>query len=174
MAHAVQNLGLRGLKLHPTTGFYPDDPVCRPFYEKALALDVPVMFHTGTQPAPLKAKYARPTYVDSVAADFPDLKIIMAHVGHCWWEEALTLAGTKPNLSVEFSGWQREFLVDPKRFYAMLRTDLRLMKPPADKRCWRKSNPVLTMPSFLILQCLAGADSTYSRRSRHNILLCPY
>ena len=120
----VTERGARGLKLHPTTGFYPDDPVCYPFYEKALELDVPVMFHTGTQPAPLKAKYARPVFVDSVAADFPDLKIIMAHVGHCWWEEAITLAGTKPNLYVEFSGWQRVFVLHPKKFYAMLREAL--------------------------------------------------
>ena len=51
----VTEQGARGLKLHPTTGFYPDDPVCCPFYEKALELNVPVMFHTGTQPAPFSA-----------------------------------------------------------------------------------------------------------------------
>ena len=122
LENGVTEQGARGFKVHPTTGFYPDDPaVCYPIYEKALELNVPVLFHTGTQPAPLKAKYSRPVFLDSVAADFPDLKIIMAHVGHCWWEEALTLAGTKPNLHVEFSGWQRDFALDPNRFYAMLR-----------------------------------------------------
>jgi len=91
----------------------------------------------------LKAKYARPVLIDSAAADYPDLKIIMAHVGHCWWEEALTLAGTKPNLSVEFSGWQREFMHSPSRFYAMLRHALDVIGP------WRvlygTDNPYLTL-----------------------------
>ena len=120
----VTEQGARGLKLHPTAGFYPDDPVCYPLYHKALELGVPILFHTGTQPAPMKAKYSRPILVDGVAAEFPDLKIIMAHVGHCWWEEALALAGTKWNLCVDFSGWQRVFMHDPGKFYAMLRTAL--------------------------------------------------
>jgi predicted TIM-barrel fold metal-dependent hydrolase len=120
----VAEQGARGLKLHSTAGFYPDDPVCYPLYRKAQELDVVVLFHTGTQPAPMKAKFSRPICVDGVAADFPDLKIVMAHVGHCWWEEALALAGTKWNLYVDFSGWQRVFIHSPSKFYGMLRTAL--------------------------------------------------
>lgn len=133
----------RGLKLHPTAGFYPDDPLCYPLYAKAQELGVTVLFHTGTQPAPMKAKYSRPIFVDSVAADFPDLKIIMAHVGHCWWEEALALAGSKWNLYVDFSGWQRAFIIHPNKFYAMLRTALDEIGP------WRvlygTDNPYLNL-----------------------------
>lgn len=143
----VTEQGARGLKLHPTTGFYPDDPVCYPLYRKAVELDVPVLFHTGTQPAPMKAEYARPVFVDSAAADFPDLKMVMAHVGLCWWEEALALAGTKWNLHVDISGWQRTFLFHPEKFYHMLRCALDEIGP------WRvmygTDNPYLqlVMPS---------------------------
>ncbi len=124
LERGVTEQGARGLKLHPTTGFYPDDPVCHPLYRKAQELGVPVLFHTGTQPTPMKAKYSRPICVDGVAADFPDLTIVMAHVGHCWWEEALALAGSKWNLNVDFSGWQRVFMHDPGKFYVMLRAAL--------------------------------------------------
>ena len=124
LEEGVTRHGARGLKLHPTTGFYPDDPVCYPLYQKALELNVPVLFHTGTQPAPMKAKYSRPVFVDGAAADFPDLKMVMAHVGHCWWEEALAIAGTKWNLCVDISGWQREYLYHPDKFYEMLRLAL--------------------------------------------------
>jgi predicted TIM-barrel fold metal-dependent hydrolase len=117
----VTEQGACGVKLHPTAGFYPDDPVCFPLYAKAQELGVTALFHTGTQPAPMKAKYSRPIFVDSVAAEFPDLKIVMAHVGHCWWEEALALAGTKWNLYVDFSGWQRVYLHNPEDVYLMLR-----------------------------------------------------
>lgn len=143
----VTEQGARGLKLHPTAGFYPDDPVCYPIYQKAVELGVPILFHTGTQPAPMKAKYSQPICIDGVAADFPDLQIVMAHVGHCWWEEALALAGSKWNLSVDFSGWQRVFMHDPKQFYLMLRTALDEIGP------WRvmygTDNPYLAlmMPS---------------------------
>ncbi len=56
--HAAMHLSQRGLKLHPTAGFYPDDPMCFPLYEKAQELGVTVLFHCGTQPYPMKAKYA--------------------------------------------------------------------------------------------------------------------
>ncbi len=124
LERGVTEQAARGLKLHPTTGFYPDDPVCYPLYEKARELDVPVLFHTGTQPVPMKAKYARPVFVDGAAADFPEVKMVMAHVGHCWWEEAVALAGTKWNLYVDISGWQREYLYHPLNFYKMLRSAL--------------------------------------------------
>ena len=139
----VTEHGARGLKLHPTAGFYPDDPMCFPLYEKAQELGVTVLFHCGTQPYPMKAKYARPIFVDSVAAEFPDLKLVMAHVGLCWWEEALALAGSKWNLSVDFSGWQRTFLNSPKDVYLMLRHALNEIGP------WRvmfgTDNPYLAL-----------------------------
>ena len=153
----VSEQGARGLKLHPTTGFYPDDPVCYPLYQKALELDVPVLFHTGTQPYPMKAKYSRPIFVDSVAADFPDLKLVIAHVGHCWWHEALALAGTKWNLYVDISGWQREFLYHPDNFYRMLRHALDEIGP------WRvmygTDNPYLqlVLPSKKWAEAVQGA-----------------
>jgi predicted TIM-barrel fold metal-dependent hydrolase len=157
LEEGVRQQGARGLKLHPTTGFYPDDPICTPIYEKALELDVPVLFHTGTQPAPMKAKYAQPVFVDAVAADFPDLKLVMAHVGHCWWEEALTLAGTKWNLYVDISGWQRVFSTHPARFYEMLRFALDEIGP------WRvmygTDNPTLrlVLPSKSWIEAVQSA-----------------
>ncbi|GAB4330595.1 MAG: hypothetical protein Kow0099_01310 [Candidatus Abyssubacteria bacterium] len=158
--------GARGVKLHPTAGYYPDDPVCYPLYRKAQELGVAVLFHTGTQPAPMKAKYSRPVFVESVAADFPDLKIVMAHVAHCWWEEAVALAGTKWNLYVDFSGWQRVFIHNPGRFYAMLRSALDEIGP------WRvmygSDNPYLglVLPSknwVAAVQDAGGSDFSFSK-----------
>ena len=45
---AVNELGLSGLKLHPThQSFYPNDHQFYPFYEKCSDLGVPVLFHSG-------------------------------------------------------------------------------------------------------------------------------
>jgi predicted TIM-barrel fold metal-dependent hydrolase len=141
----VREQNARGLKLHTAAGFYPDDPVCYPLYRKAQELGVPVMFHTGVEPAPLKVKYSRPVFLDGVCADFPDLKIVMAHAGHCWWEEALAIAGSKWNLYIDLSDWQRTFLYHPNKFYNMLRCALDEIGP------WRvmyaSDNPPLILPS---------------------------
>jgi predicted TIM-barrel fold metal-dependent hydrolase len=121
---AVEEWGMRGLKLHPASGYYPSDRVCYPYYERCLAYGLPVVLHTGGQPAPLKARFAQPIYVDDVAADFPDLAIIMAHVGSPCWEEALGIARMKPNVYFDFSAWQIIFDACPHEFYRMLRSVL--------------------------------------------------
>jgi len=118
---AIKEWDMRGLKLHPTSGYYPSDRVCYPYYEKCLEYGIPVVFHVGGQPAPLKARFAQPVYVDDVAADFPDLSIIMAHVGSPNWEETLGIARMKPNVYFDFSAWQINFASGPSEFYRILR-----------------------------------------------------
>lgn len=118
---AVEEWGMRGLKFHPASGFYPYEEICYPLYEKCVEYGIPVITHTGSQPAPLKFRFARPIYVDDVAADFPDLPIIMAHVGHEMWHEALLVASVKRNVYFDISGWQLTFNSHPADFYRMLR-----------------------------------------------------
>jgi predicted TIM-barrel fold metal-dependent hydrolase len=117
----VEEWGMRGLKLHPTSGYYPYDPVAYPFYEKCMEYGIPVLFHTGSQPAPMKFRFTQPIYIDDVAADFPDLPIIMAHCAHALWQEALLVAEIKPNIYFDFSGWQMTHGNHPQDFYRMLR-----------------------------------------------------
>lgn len=125
----VEDWGMRGLKLHPGAGFYPYDLVVYPFYEKCMEYDIPVLFHTGVLPGPMKSRFARPLNVDDVAADFPDLPIIMAHVANEMWEEALGVAGVKPNIYFDISGWQMPFNSRPQHFYRMLRAVLDKVGP---------------------------------------------
>jgi len=106
LREAVSQWGCKGLKLYPATGFFPDDPVCRPLYDAAAELGVPVLFHCGPVGYPLKSRYSRPSEIESVAADYPDLRIVLGHTsyGRSWFEEALDVAELKPNLLVEVSG----------------------------------------------------------------------
>ncbi|MBN2027657.1 MAG: amidohydrolase [Actinobacteria bacterium] len=126
---AVEEWGMKGLKLHPASGYFPYDPVVYPLYEQCMEYGMPVLFHTGSQPAPLKFRYTQPICVDDVAADFPDLPIIMAHVAHELWQEALLVASVKPNVYFDFSGWQIVFNNHPQAFYSMLRAVVDLVGP---------------------------------------------
>jgi len=126
---AVEEWGARGLKLHPCAGFFAGDDECRPLYKICVEQELPVLIHTGSQPAPFKSRYARPAFVDDVAADFPELKIIMAHVGHNWWEEALLVGSVKPNVRYDISGWQPAIGEFPEVFYRMLRRLLDTVGP---------------------------------------------
>jgi predicted TIM-barrel fold metal-dependent hydrolase len=101
---ALTEWGAKGLKLHPTTGFLPNDEACHPLYRLASEYGVPVLFHQG--PSRMKARFAHPFYVDDVAADFPDLKIWLGHTGGEWWRDAMTVIRTKRNCYAELAGWQ--------------------------------------------------------------------
>lgn len=127
---AVKEGRMRGLKFHPTSGYFPHDPLCYPYYRKCLEYGIPVIVHTGgSVPSPLKARFSLPVYLDDVAADFPDLPIIMAHAGAFWWEEALAVARFKLNIYMDVSGWQMIFAQSPSLFYEALRRVLDTVGP---------------------------------------------
>ena len=117
----LKEWGMKGIKVHSAAGFYPNDKVCYPVYEKALEYGVPVLFHTGELLKPMYFKYCRPIYVQEVAIDFPDLPIILAHTGGCWYSEAVAVCNTTANVYLDLSGWQPR-LRHPLALYESLRT----------------------------------------------------
>jgi predicted TIM-barrel fold metal-dependent hydrolase len=117
----VEEWGLRGLKLHPATGFRPSDPACRPFFELAGRLGVPIACHTGPMASPMLSHTCQPIYLDEMAADYPETTIIMQHAGQqAWWREALNIAFWKPNVVLELSMWQWAYLQDQREFVAAI------------------------------------------------------
>ena len=48
-------------------------------------------------------------YIDDVAVDFPDLRIVMAHPSFPWQDEALAVATHKPNVYIDLSGWSPKY-----------------------------------------------------------------
>ena len=120
LERAVKEKGCRGWKMYPPNGFYPDDKEFDPFYKLCVDLDIPIIIHQGFTPRHKHVKYARPVYVDRVAADFPDLKIVLAHVGVPWQDETLMIASKNPNVSVDVSGWQVFASTVPMKVYQMI------------------------------------------------------
>jgi len=127
----VKECGMKGMKLMPASGWYPDDKTFYPLYQKADELGIPVLFHIGPETFPNRSKYCRPTFLDEVAVDFPNLKIIGAHCGYCWWEEAAWIASYKPNIYLDLASWQPYVLNRPlERLYKPLRSMLDTIGTP--------------------------------------------
>ena len=118
-----------GLKIHPTAGFYPDDPAFYPLYERATEYNLPIILHSGNEPAPMDCKYSHPMYIDTIAAEFTETTIIIAHCGHGWWRQAIDFALMKPNLYVDFSGWQFAYNLNPDYFWKPLRLAIDMLGP---------------------------------------------
>lgn len=110
--------GVRGFKFHPNLqGFYPNDREAYPLYEAITELGVPALFHSGQSGigaglrggGGIRLKYSNPIHLDDVAADFPDLQIIIAHPSFPWQDEALAVAVHKPNVWLDLSGWSPKY-----------------------------------------------------------------
>jgi predicted TIM-barrel fold metal-dependent hydrolase len=98
-------------------GFYPDDRAAYPLYEAVAESGAVALFHTGQTGVGagmrggmgMRLKYSNPMHVDDVAADFPDMPIILAHPSFPWQEEALAVATHKPNVWIDLSGWSPKY-----------------------------------------------------------------
>jgi len=78
----IKALGLRGVKLHPDyQNFTVDDPRLFPLYAEIARLGLPVVFHTGRDPLSPEQLHATPQGIATVAARFPQLTVIAAHMG---------------------------------------------------------------------------------------------
>lgn len=118
---AVREWGVKGVKLHPAAGVYPNDPVCYPLWAKAEELGIIIRIHTGTEPWPFRNKWSQPIYVDDVAVDFPGVQIVMAHCGMFEWQQAMTVACQKPNVWVDLTAWQQFAHTNPVEFFRTVR-----------------------------------------------------
>jgi predicted TIM-barrel fold metal-dependent hydrolase len=105
LEHCVRELGLKGLKLGPTyQHFDPQDRKHWPLFAKAQELELPIMWHQGTTfPSKARLKWSLPLQLEDVAMDFPDLKMIIAHLGHPWEEDCVVLVRKCPNLYTDIS-----------------------------------------------------------------------
>jgi predicted TIM-barrel fold metal-dependent hydrolase len=105
MEEGHKGLGLRGVKLLPMyAGFAPDDPRLDPLWRYATDHRLPVLLHTGTTfvaQAPLD--FTLPRLLDRVAIRFPDVKIIMAHLGHPYEGECVVTIRKHPNVYADVS-----------------------------------------------------------------------
>ncbi len=109
---------VKGFKFHPSTqAFFPNDRLAYPLYEAIAEAKLPALFHTGQTGVGagtrggggIRLKYSNPLHLDDVAADFPDMPIVLAHPSFPWQEEALSVATHKPQVYIDLSGWSPKY-----------------------------------------------------------------
>ena len=114
----IKDFGVKGFKFHPSVQeFSPNDRMAYPLYEAIAEAKLPALFHTGQTGVGaqtpggggIRLKYSNPMLVDDVAADFPDMPIILAHPSFPWQEEALAVATHKPQVYIDLSGWSPKY-----------------------------------------------------------------
>jgi len=117
-----RELGLFGLKLYPTTdGYLADDPKAFRVYEAAVSIDMPVMLHHAGMPEPRDLmRHSDPSLIDSVACSFPELRIVLAHLGYPRVDETLYVARKHRNVWCDIS-WPYGDVNHPSYVYMLWR-----------------------------------------------------
>jgi hypothetical protein len=105
MRRCFETLDFRGLKLGPTyQNCHPMDQRLQPVYAYCETRGIPVLFHQGTtftSRAPLQ--YAHPVLLEEVALRYPELRMVIAHMGHPWVEDTLVLIRKQPYVYADIS-----------------------------------------------------------------------
>ncbi len=93
LEQAIVELGLHGLKISPVYGGF--DPWCAEagrIYKLCDRLGVPLLWHQSAgYPSSCTLEHGRPVLLDRIAREFPNLRMIIAHLGQPWMEETVVL-----------------------------------------------------------------------------------
>jgi predicted TIM-barrel fold metal-dependent hydrolase len=108
---AVTRHGFKGVYVH-IYGFdiRIDDRKMYPLYAKCEELGVPVSLQVGHVLEAMPSEGARPIYLDRVACDFPQLKLIGAHTGWPWVDELLSVCYKWENVWLGVDAWMPKYL----------------------------------------------------------------
>jgi len=105
LVHAIEDLKLKGVKFGPIyNGVALSDPRLVPVYEYLQKNNLPLTMHMGTtfaRNAPIDM--GRALHVEPVAMAYPDLVMVMAHMGHPWYEDCIVVSRKQPNVYCEIS-----------------------------------------------------------------------
>lgn len=108
---AVKEYGFKGVYIHIYGFDIPlHDSKMYPLYAKCDELKIPVSLQVGHVLEAMPSEHARPIYLDRIASDFPDLKIIGAHTGWPWVEELISVCYKWDNVYFGVDAWMPKYM----------------------------------------------------------------
>ena len=108
------DLGLRGVAVRPFMfGLAPNHARMYPIYSTCVELDIPIWFHLSINYSTNTMEVERPIYLDVVAQDFPELKMIAGHGGWPWVAEMTAVAWRNPNVFIDIASYLPKYLSKP-------------------------------------------------------------
>lgn len=99
------DLGLVGVVVSPAAaGFHPSHTRAFRLYERCVELGLPLVFDSAVNLATAtKMEFAQPYLLDEIARTLPDLKLVIAQVGHPWFDQTLVMIGKHANVYASLS-----------------------------------------------------------------------
>lgn len=108
---AVGKYGFKGVYVHIYGFDIPlSDRKMYPLYAKCVELDIPVSMQVGHVLEAMPSEHGRPIYLDQIASDFPDLKIVGAHTGWPWVDELISACYKWEHIYFGVDAWMPKYL----------------------------------------------------------------
>jgi predicted TIM-barrel fold metal-dependent hydrolase len=114
-----RDLGAVGVKLAPLyQGIEPLDPRCRDVYRYCEHHALPILFHVGTSfTGGTLLDSSRPVHFDAIAVNFPEVRMVLAHLGHPWEGETIAVIRRHRHVFADLSA----LYYRPWQFYNSMR-----------------------------------------------------
>jgi hypothetical protein len=102
---AQDELGLKGVTVSPALqDFHPADTRAMELYAECARRRMPVLFEQNHRSSAAKMEFARPLLLDEVAREFPELRIVVSHLGYPWIHETIVLLAKHANVFADVAG----------------------------------------------------------------------
>ena len=107
-------LGLRGVAVRPFMfNLKPTSAKMYPIYSTCVELNIPIWFHLSINYSSNAMGVEKPIYLDKVAEDFPELKMIAGHGGWPWVSEMMAVAWKNPNIYIDIASYLPKYMMMP-------------------------------------------------------------
>ncbi len=124
----IQKYGLKGIKVYPHAGFFPNNPIMMGAYRRLEELGGVVVMHTGIKALPhQRMVFNRPLAVDEIAVACPNLPVVICHAGYPWVEEALWVSRLNPNVWIDLTFLETLEIVTGKEIIWNVLKDVKTM-----------------------------------------------
>ena len=147
LRRCIKKLGFKALRIVQWLwNLPPTDRRYYPLYAECIELDIPVCLQVGHTGPLCPSEPGRPIpYIDEVAIEFPELRIICGHIGYPWTTEMIAVATKHLNVFIDTSA------------YTAKRYPLDLVKY-LNKHGRRKVLFGTNYPMITATKCLEGID----------------
>jgi predicted TIM-barrel fold metal-dependent hydrolase len=113
------------------------DKMYWPVYTKCIELGIPITVNVGFPAPKTRAEYQNPIYLDEVCETFPELRIVMTHIGDPWVDTVVVLLLRWPNLFLMTSAFYPKYY--PQKLLDFMNTR------GGDKVMFASDYPLLSM-----------------------------
>jgi predicted TIM-barrel fold metal-dependent hydrolase len=109
MRVAQEELGLKGITVSPSLqNFHPSDTRAMRIYEECCRRGMPIVFNQNQLDPAARMEFGRPFLIDEVAREFPELRMVIAHLGYPWIQETIVLLGKHKHVYADVAGLLRQ------------------------------------------------------------------